>query len=311
MAKAISTPAAKPEATEAIQGADVSNIYTAINRVMRDIGAVGKAGENKEQKYNFRAIDDVYNALHPALVKHGVFITPTIIDRHVDILETEKYDNYKKTNYIQRSYHAVLTVKFRFNSVDGSFVEAQTVGEGIDYSDKALNKAMSGAFKYACFQVFAIPTREMLIDSETETLPIGSAPAPKSAPAAKPQPAAAPDYHAEAPPETGAPEYVTGFGFEAEVEEISRLLKWIDIEPALSVTKFRAIEAGNDQRRAEFLRNVRKMFIKTIVTGEKWALSNDETIDAFNKIGLDGIDNGTDEQLVKAVDWVAATAFNY
>ena len=33
--------------------------------------------------------------------------------------------------------------------------------EGMDSGDKATNKAMSIAFKYACFQVFCIPTEEM------------------------------------------------------------------------------------------------------------------------------------------------------
>lgn len=35
------------------------------------------------------------------------------------------------------------------------------VGEGMDSGDKASNKALAVAFKYACFQVFCIPTEEM------------------------------------------------------------------------------------------------------------------------------------------------------
>ena len=37
----------------------------------------------------------------------------------------------------------------------------------MDSGDKATNKAMSIAFKYACFQVFCIPTEEM-IDPDSE-----------------------------------------------------------------------------------------------------------------------------------------------
>lgn len=44
---------------------------------------------------------------------------------------------------------------------DGSYVDAVTIGEGMDSGDKATNKAMAVAFKYACFQVFCIPTVEM------------------------------------------------------------------------------------------------------------------------------------------------------
>ena len=43
-----------------------------------------------------------------------------------------------------------------------------TVGEGMDSGDKATNKAMAIAFKYACFQVFCIPTEEMK-DPDEET----------------------------------------------------------------------------------------------------------------------------------------------
>ena len=35
------------------------------------------------------------------------------------------------------------------------------IGEGMDSGDKASNKALAVAFKYACFQVFCIPTEEM------------------------------------------------------------------------------------------------------------------------------------------------------
>ena len=44
------------------------------------------------------------------------------------------------------------------------------VGEGMDSGDKATNKAMAIALKYACFQVFCIPTEEMK-DPDAETPP--------------------------------------------------------------------------------------------------------------------------------------------
>ena len=40
----------------------------------------------------------------------------------------------------------------------------------MDSGDKASNKAMSAAFKYACFQTFCIPTEEMR-DPDAETPP--------------------------------------------------------------------------------------------------------------------------------------------
>ena len=51
----------------------------------------------------------------------------------------------------------------------------------MDSGDKATNKAMAIAFKYACFQVFCIPTEEMK-DPDGET-PEPVAPAPQFTPA--------------------------------------------------------------------------------------------------------------------------------
>ena len=57
--------------------------------------------------------------------------------------------------------YSICRIKYTFYAEDGSFIEAVTVGEGMDSGDKATNKAMAIAFKYACFQVFCIPTEEM------------------------------------------------------------------------------------------------------------------------------------------------------
>ena len=64
-----------------------------------------------------------------------------------------------------------LTIRFDFIAIDGSSISATVIGEAMDSGDKATNKAMSIAFKYACFQVFCIPTEEMQDpDSETHTI---------------------------------------------------------------------------------------------------------------------------------------------
>ena len=64
--------------------------------------------------------------------------------------------------------YSICRIKYTFYAEDGSFIEAVTVGEGMDSGDKATNKAMAIAFKYACFQVFCIPTEEMK-DPDEET----------------------------------------------------------------------------------------------------------------------------------------------
>lgn len=133
-------------------------IYEAISNVMQSIGAVGKSQKNKTQGYMFRGIDDVMNAVQPAFVNNKVFVVP-------NVLNEEREEKVTKSGSVL--FYARLKVSYRFYTVDGSFVEANVIGEAMDSGDKATNKAMSAAYKYACFQVLSIPTEEMR-DTETE-----------------------------------------------------------------------------------------------------------------------------------------------
>ena len=47
-------------------------IYEAIPKVIADVGAVGKDKVNRQQGFKYRSVDDVFNALNPALAKNGV-----------------------------------------------------------------------------------------------------------------------------------------------------------------------------------------------------------------------------------------------
>lgn len=128
------------------------NIYEAISRCMEEIGAVGKDAVNKQQGFKYRGIDAVMNAINPALVKNHVFIVP-------EVLEQQRQE--RTTNKGAVLIYSICRIKYTFYAEDGSSIEAITVGEGMDSGDKATNKAMAIAFKYACFQVFCIPTEEM------------------------------------------------------------------------------------------------------------------------------------------------------
>lgn len=134
-------------------------IFEAIANVMKDVGVVSKGDSNDFDHYKYRGIDAVMNALNPAMVKHHVFVTPTVIDS-----SREERTGKNGTSMV----YSILTVKYTFYTDDGSSVECVVIGEAMDRSDKSTNKAMSAAFKYACFQTFCIPTEEM-IDSESES----------------------------------------------------------------------------------------------------------------------------------------------
>lgn len=139
-------------------------IYAAISAVMEDVGAVKKSDKNTYDNYVFRGIDAVMNALYPAMVKNKVFATPTVLD-----VQREERTNSKGTNMM----YTVLTVKYTFFTDDGSNVDCIVIGEAMDRSDKSTNKALSAAFKYACFQTFCIPTEDLLQDADAESPEIG------------------------------------------------------------------------------------------------------------------------------------------
>ena len=127
-------------------------IYQAIAGVMADVGAIGKDSVNEQQRFKYRGIDAVMNALQPAFIKHGIFVYPEILEH-----TREERQNAKGTNLI----YSVIKVAYHFTAMDGSDVVVTVIGEGMDTGDKATNKALSIAFKYACFQLFCIPTEEM------------------------------------------------------------------------------------------------------------------------------------------------------
>lgn len=137
------------------------NIYETITAVMAEIGSVGKDSQNKQQGFMYRGIDAVMNAINPALIKHKLFVVPEILEQRREERHTAKGGNL---------IYSICTVKYTFYAEDGSSVSATVIGEGMDSGDKATNKAMSIAFKYACFQVFCIPTEEMK-DPDAETPP--------------------------------------------------------------------------------------------------------------------------------------------
>ncbi len=126
-------------------------VYQAIGKVSADMSASGiaKGRKNEQQGYQFRGIDEVFNALSPSLVKHGLVILPRMVSRTVTERTTAKGGVL---------FYVIVEAEFDFVSVeDGSKHTVRTFGEAMDSGDKATNKAMSAAYKYAAFQAFCIP----------------------------------------------------------------------------------------------------------------------------------------------------------
>ena len=130
----------------------IPHVFTAICAVMTDIGVTGisKNRKNQQQGYQFRGIDDVYNELNSLLSKHRLVMTPRILTRNVVERQTMKGGAL---------FYVTVEAEFDFISAeDGSKHTVRTFGEAMDSADKATNKAMSAAYKYAAMMVFCIPT---------------------------------------------------------------------------------------------------------------------------------------------------------
>jgi hypothetical protein len=128
------------------------NVYACIAAVSAEIAqtGIGKNRANEQQHYKFRGIDDVYNALAPVLAKHKLVIIPRILAR--EVVE-------RLTQQGRALFYVTVEAEFEFVSAhDGSKATVRTFGEAMDSADKATNKAMSAAYKYAAFQTFCIPT---------------------------------------------------------------------------------------------------------------------------------------------------------
>jgi hypothetical protein len=128
------------------------SVYKAINKVQAALAKQGisKANRNAAQGYNFRGIDDVLNALSPLLSEFGLCVLPRCVERTC----VERLSDKGKALFY-------VTVKCEFDFVsaeDGTSHTVATYGEAMDSGDKATNKAMSAAYKYAAIQAFAIPT---------------------------------------------------------------------------------------------------------------------------------------------------------
>lgn len=135
-------------------------IYSAIPAILADMPHIGKDSKNQQQGFPYRSVDAVYNAVHPLLAKHKVFITTEVLDE-----KREERTNQRGTLL----FYVRLKCQFTFYTTDGSNVKSVIIGEAMDSGDKATNKAMSIAFKYALFQLLCIPTEETAIDPDATT----------------------------------------------------------------------------------------------------------------------------------------------
>lgn len=169
----------KAEMTTAnLTAPNAMSVYDCIVAVSQELAAEGisKNRSNQQQNYKFRGIDDVLNALSPLLAKYRLVILPRILSRTVVERATQKGGVL---------FYVTVEAEFDFvSAADSSVHTVKTYGEAMDSADKATNKAMSAAYKYAAFQTFCIPTEG---DNDADTVTHDVRPAYAPAPSGQPR----------------------------------------------------------------------------------------------------------------------------
>lgn len=228
------------------QAASTGNIYARIPAIMRELPAVPKDRKNEGQGYKFRGIDEVYNLVHPIMAAHGVFMSATILTE-----TTTERPSKNGGVLITRSMH----VRYRFTADDGSYIETDVIGEGMDSGDKAANKAMSVGQKYAILQTFLVPTDD---PKDPECDDPAPAPRHKTAPAA----ADGPDDFFDEPPAQSP--------FD-QLPDFSKAKKALGDDVYYRTLKVFGYAHANEspvEKRSEILKALRLQF-KAVKTGTK------------------------------------------
>lgn len=180
-------------------------VYAAIAAVMSAVGAVGKNRQNTQGGgYKYRGIDDVMAAVQPLMAEHGLVCVPRVIEREREHITTNKGSGMVSVR---------LLVEHTFYGPDGTSVICTTLGEAFDSGDKASNKAMAVALKYALTETLMIPTYEADRDTEEQSPEVG---APRQQP---------PQQQRQAPPNAPTEQDV-----EAVLAEIALAKSTTDLE---------------------------------------------------------------------------------
>lgn len=142
---------------------------------MEKIGAISKDRKNPVG-FRYRGIEDALNHLQPALIELGLTVEIECRD-----LRTAHYvEKGEKKDRLQFQSHLLMDVSFI--AMDGSRSKRTAAGEGLDTAgDKATNKAMAAAFKYAIFLGLCIPVEDgTLTDPDASGVKTSDPPAPSA-----------------------------------------------------------------------------------------------------------------------------------
>ncbi len=127
-----------------------------IIQIMSEIKPIQKTELDEEKNYKFAKSEEIIEMVNPLLVKYKVIILPL-----------------KVVNFSSQGNKVFLTMKYQFIDVEDpnkDCIEVEIPGSGYDEKGRAVYAALTGAYRYAMQEVFAIPVvDEIKNDNSSDT----------------------------------------------------------------------------------------------------------------------------------------------
>lgn len=114
-----------------------------IIQIMSEIKPIQKTELDEEKNYKFAKSEEIIGMVNPLLVKYKVIIVPL-----------------KVVNFLPQGNKVFLTMKYQFIDVEDpnrDCIEIEIPGSGYDEKGRAVYAALTGAYRYAMQEMFAIP----------------------------------------------------------------------------------------------------------------------------------------------------------
>lgn len=118
-----------------------------ILNVMTKIGFIIKDKKNEEKGFDYASLANIIIKAREAMIEEKIIMVP-----------------YKIEQIVQRGNDTTISMIYRFYDAEpnesgkNECIDVNVAGEGFDKDGWGIYKALSGAYKYAITQTFAIPT---------------------------------------------------------------------------------------------------------------------------------------------------------
>jgi hypothetical protein len=156
----------------------IAKLMAKLSKASSLVRGVEQDGRNKDQNYQFVSYQEVASAVRHALSDAGLAFMVNHTDREDSTGQSKSGATYSKVK---------LTGTLTFaDGETGAMWSIHAWGDGMDYADKALSKAITALVKYPLMRIFLLSSRDD-VEPDQEDVPNGNG--HKIAPQAKPAPA--------------------------------------------------------------------------------------------------------------------------